>query len=850
MRLPARAGTFLQDLRYGARLLRRSPAFAATAVAVLSLGIGINTALFSIVHGLFSPSLHVRDAGQLFYIYGLAYGRPVPALDRAERSFFGEALDGVADFTAHWNIATDLAIDGDAETTNGEWVDANYFDLLGVDFELGRGLRPEDDDVSNPELSIVISDALWQRRFKADRSVIGARVRLDTRIYHVVGVTAPGFTGLSDPWRPSEYWVAATQAWHAANAYALRPIGRLRPGASLGVVRAIVTTRGRDWLAEAYSRSGAEWRRRYPRWAESRAFRVDRVLDVQIPRDPTASVVPRNVLVAIAAVVLLVLVIATANVAGLLLARGVSRTGEVAVRRALGAGGARLLRQFLTEALLLATAGGAAGAFVAWMLVRLFAAFTPPRFAVDVGVDARVLFFAVAVSIGSAALVGIGPALQARRVDVLEALGSGVVGGRRIRTGLRRWIVAPQVALSLVLLLVAGVELRALAGIESADRGYRTDRAVVLTVGRWEPGPGIQQSVYRTAAERRAANNAASAKARTFTRGILDRMREIPNVDAYGLATSLPLEGSPFGDRAVIDRRDYEAGESPRAHATPVAVSGGYFKAMGIRLLEGRAFGDGDLSDGRHVAIVSQALASRLMRDGASIIGQSIAFAPDTASDSGATIDWLEVVGVVNEVKPVIATTASEPFVYTPLAQQWRPAAANLVVRGRGDETAIVSSAKRAVAGADTFGEVRAVRSLAQMATDLLYPRRLAGGILAAAGLCGLGLACIGLYGVVAFAAAERLRELGIRATLGATRWHLLRVVLRDGFVVTLAGTTTGLVISELALRVAIGLTPDVSIDPLVVVLTPVLLSAVVIAAGLIPAWRVSRSDPAQVMRG
>jgi putative ABC transport system permease protein len=467
---------------------------------------------------------------------------------------------------------------------------------------------------------------------------------------------------------------------------------------------------------------------------------------------------------------------------------------------------------------------------------------------VDVSVDWRVLLFAVAVAVcvGAGIVVGLAPALQAARVNVLEALGSGIVGARVVRTRLRHWIVIPQVALSLVLLLVAAVHVRALMRFELADLGYRTDGAIVLTIGRWEPREPIATQSQRT---REEAQRAPAARVRLFNRAVLDRVASLPQVTSAAIAASLPVYSTTSELTPVVPRDDYDAGGPPRGAATRAVVSDGYFDAMGMRLLAGRRFDDRDgpyEQFGPRVAVVSEALARRLWPAG-NAVGGSLAFLSDSP---GQRPEWLEVVGVVNEVDPILDDVGERPQVYVPLKQEWRGSARHLVVRGAGDQAALIGDLKAAVVGADAFAEVSQVRTMEQVVGEILYPRRLAAAILTAAGGIGLLLACIGLYGVVSYSVAQRLREIGIRTTLGAERGDIVALVLREGAKVAGIGIAAGLGLAWVALRWSAGIVPDVPVmDVVSFTVVPAVLAGVVIAASVVPARRAARVDPAQVLR-
>jgi predicted permease len=752
-----------------------------------------------------------------------------------------DAASDLADFTAHWNATSRVTVGEMTTILPGEWVESNYFDVVGASFERGRALRPEDDEASNVERSIVLSHDARVALFGGRTDVIGAVVRVDARTYRVVGVTAEGFTGLSSPWEPSMWWTTAAAA--ADGLVAEGPVVRLKPRVTVEQLRSVLGARHKRFLEQQWAELPQKFRDLLPHLRERR-LAVAAVNDVQVPNQPERKLIPAAVLAAVILVVALVLVIASANVAGLLLARGTARTGEIAMRQALGAGRARLVRQVVTESLLLSALGAFAGAAVALGLVRLFAAVTPAKYATYAAIDGRVLLFAAAVCVVTGLVVGLGPAIQSTKIELLQALGVGVVGARRTGGGLRRWIVIPQIAVSLVLLLVAAAHVRALREMERADLGYQTRNAAVLGVGTWE----VDQWT-RVRAPRDADTVAAYAlEKRRFARAVLHHAATATGASAFALTTRLPLSDAWLDGILMVEQDAFQQGDARRVPGTFAAVSDGYFDALGMRVLAGRTFDgrDGVYDDfGRRVAVVS-ASAARRLAPGGNILGKNVA----DVSGNGQ-INWLTVIGVVNDVDPIVNDGLEHPMIYGSLVQQWRPDTFQVVVRAAGDLPAAIASMKRAVLGADTFAEVTSVRTLDDLAAEVLYPRRLGAGILVMAGLIGLVLSCIGLYGVVSYSAAQRTRELGIRATLGATRRDILRLVLGEGIDLLALGTGIGLVLALIALRAAAAIVRGLpSSDLVALVVVPIMLAGVVLAACLVPAIRASRVDPAVVLRG
>ena len=834
--------SFISDLRYALRRMWRSPGFTVVAVVVLALGIGVNTALFSIVNALFFKPLPVRAPEELVYVYSTNQdGQVMPVLFQDQFDFFKEQAAELVEFTSHNAAGVAMSVDGETVTALGELVRSSYFDLLGVKPLFGRVLGPQEDDPANPELAVVISHDLWIRRFNADPAILGKRADLDRRSYAIVGVMEPGFRGLSDFWTPSDFWANPHQVFPDRQ-FVEAPIGRLKPGVSLSQFRAFIDAKTPELQQMRLDQmSPAERARVGDRIRRSR-YPVFRANELRMPFHPQTRVVPPSLLIAVTVVVGLVLVIASANIAGLLLARGVTRTAEVAVRRALGAGGWRLTRQLLTETVLLSLIGGALGLLVAGNVVAFFRAYTPSQFALDVPMDLRVLFFAVLLCIGAGMVVGIAPALQAAKVSILEALGSGIAGAQGIRRRLRYGIVIPQVGLSLVLLTIAGVHVRSLAETELKDPGYRTDQ-VVLNVYREEPWPTDIRRKW-TAEDRRQFEESRARGERLFRANVLERVGALPNVAAHALTTRLPASADLPSAATVMTYDGFVTGSPVTASVFRSEVSDGYFDVMGMHLLAGRSFDERDAIGNRNVAIVSDALTARLWSD-RQPIGKQLAFVRSSEQPT-----WLEVIGVVNEIHPILNETGSTPQVYVPVRQQWRPESSYLVVLGKGDQTALVGELKKAVSGSDPYAEVWRAMTMGQVVSEILYPRRTAAAILTAAGLIGLSLACIGLYGVVSFSVAQRLREIGIRATLGAGKRDLVMLLLRDGASMTAIGCFVGLVLAVLTHRLTANLLPGVpSIDLISFLLVPPALGLVVLLACYLPARRAAAADPSKILR-
>jgi predicted permease len=614
-----------QDLRYSIRTLLKNPGFAAVGLLVLALAIAVNTAIFSIVNAVLFRPLPVRAPSELMFMY---YADPrILGLTYRDFLHLKENKDAFVDLLARCGWSGRVSAGGETEQTSGEVVSSNYFDLLGVKPVLGRTFSPDDDRASTPQPVAIISHALWKARFNSDPGVLGKIIEVDRQPFAIVGVMGPEFKGVSNPWQPSQYWIPIVP-WVAGNETAktynltldrmpVYAIGRLKAGVTAAQAPAVIATKSKQ-LQQAFRPSN-------PNWSlillESRK--------ITLPFDPLQKVVPSRLAAALMAVTGIVLLIATANLAGILMARGITRRGEIAIRLAFGAGRWRLMRQLLTESIFLAMLGGALGLLFARLLVHLFLTNTPDQFglrqvSLDVPLDMHVLLFTALACIGAGLLVGLAPALQASKIDLLSSLGGGgAIVPRQPRTRLRYWIVVPQVCLSLVLLLVAGVFVRILLKAELLDVGYDPEHVVFVDFGLPVPSILRQQPKDPGGHEKYEAAAKAFTERRTLlNRRLLETEKGLPNFAAAGLTDSLPL--SPM-HTYILSRDDVSKGNQPR-WVSQATVSPGYFQALGIPLLRGRYFDDRDTIPGpRRDVIVCEVLARQLWPD-ENPIGQHLAF--------------------------------------------------------------------------------------------------------------------------------------------------------------------------------------------------------------------------------
>ena len=814
------------DLRYAARLLRRNPAFALTAALSLAIGIGADTTIFTIANALlFRAPAGVREPGRLVDI-----GRTVrrgsafnPSsypdyLDVRERATL---LDGVY-ATSVFPIGTSIAVDAaGAERVFATRVTVNYFAVLGVTARAGRLFTSADSEQPGASPIVVLSDAFWRRRFNNDATVVGRTVRVDGEPYTIVGVAPEAFQGTGI--RSCDLWIPLTMTASTRGtsiltnrASATVVIGaRLRPGATVGAAAAEVES------------IGAALAREHPLEDGGKGLRL-------LPVSPVPGVadVVAVFLVLLTGIVSSILVVACANVAGVLLARSAARRREIAVRLAIGAGRARLVRQLVAETLLLFAIGGAAGllcARVATSLVSRALPALPFPIEVDLALDARVLAFTMALSFVAAMACGLAPALHASKTDSIAGLrgdGSGSIG----QTRLRHAFLVAQVAFSLVLVVVAGLFVRALERVGSRNPGFDTSGVEIAAVDL--PTAGY-----------------SSETAPGFARAIVERVRLLPGVESATIAAALP---SGF-ERMSLARLRAPGEQSEDMSQLPSAdwniVEPGYFSTLKIAMLSGRDFTAADRADGQRVAIIGAGVARRFL-PGEDAVGRFITEQRYTPPGQSPAPERMLVVGVVAD--PTYGTLfdgMTGLYVYVPLQQRYLAGFTNVVVRGaNGRSTA--SDVRAAIRALNPNVAVGTAQAAADVTSLGLLPQRIAASTAGGLGLVGLLLAAMGLYGVTAYAVACRTHELGVRIALGATRGAILRLVLGQGMAVTLGGCALGVALAAGAARLAASMLFGVApIDPPTFGGAVVLFAGVGLAACYAPARRAIRIEPVDALR-
>jgi putative ABC transport system permease protein len=807
--------TLLNDLRFAARMLAKSPGFALMAVVTLALGIGANTAIFSVVNGVLLRPLPYPEPDRIVRLFETVSRSAMPS-DRMEvapanyldwqsqaRSFSGIAAYGFGE--------TPLSNDGEAKVVPSAYVSHNLFSVLGVSPALGRTFTVEEDNPAN-EYVAVLSHGLWVRGFGADRNVLGRTVSLDGHAYTIIGVMPAGFRFPKE----AEIWTPlalnANQV-KMREARFLKVVARVQPGVSIEQARSEM-----DMIANRLSQQ-------FPQTNQSWGVNVVSMLDEEVGKI-------RPALLTLFGVVALVLLIACANVANLLLARATARQSEITIRLALGATRWRVVRQLGVESLILALLGGGAGLMIALWGVDALLALAPqnlPRVS-EVQVDGRTLAFTVLVSIATGAIFGLVPALQASRIDLSSSMKEEAnrASGASRRNRALNTLVVSEVALALVVLASAGLLINSFLRLRRVDSGV--DIANTLTVSFSPPSARYND------------RNAWRENRMNFFNQLLPRVQSLPGVETVGAIESLPLSGN---GRVYRFRKDGEPANTNSGPAATFQVAmTGYFRAAGVHLRRGRLFDDADRDGSPPVAVINETMARRFWPDD-DALGKRIVIRNETFAR--------EIIGVVNDVKHFGLDRETQPEMYVPfnqLAIDLIP----LVIRTKTDPAPIANAVREHVRAVDPAVAIANIRTMSQIASASLAERRFTVLLLSAFAATALILAAVGVYGVMAYSVTQREREIGIRLALGATARDIIRLIVGRGMGLTLIGLAAGLLASLALTRLAKGalssLLFDVSAtDPLTFVAVSLALAGVAMVACYAPALRATKVDPLIALR-
>jgi putative ABC transport system permease protein len=804
----------LHDLGYALRQLRKNPGFACTAILILGLGIGASTAIFSAVNPiLFEPLPYPHASRLMMMSYITDDGSRIAQTfhtyrELAERNRSYETL-AVADPWQPTLTGADRP-----ERLDGQRVSADYFRVLGVAPVLGRNFEGADDVLKGPNV-VILSDALW-RRFGADNAMVGQQIKLNDDSYTVIGVMPATFDNVLIPsanvWAPLQYDrtnAASTQTveW----GHHLKMIGRLRAGTSIDQARSDLNQIARTPLPE-FPR---------PAWAA-----IDHGVATNSLQDEITSGI-KPALLAVLGAVALVLLIACVNVTNLLLARGAQRRGEFAMRAALGAARPRVIRQLLTESLLLAALGGVLGMLVARVGVKTLVALSPtelPRVHA-VHVDGMVFVFALAVTAIVGLMVGLIPALLASRNNLqigMQQSSQRTVGGHQLT---RRALVVAEVALALVLMVSAGLLLRSLQSLFAIDPGFDASHVLAMQV---------QEAGHRFDAD--------SARAQFFSKA-LDAVRQVPGVAAAAFTSQLPLSGD-FESYGIQFEEDTS---SDGDNGFRYAVSPGYFETMRIPLRRGRLLDEHDVPGAPKAVLISESFAKRKFPN-QDPLGQRVRIGPDIGHPERP---WGTIVGVVGDVRQASLALNDPDSFYTSSTQwAWVDGVQSLVVRTRGDAAALAPAIRQAIWSVDKDQPIVRVATMDNLLATSEAERRFVLILFEAFGLAALALAATGIYGVLSGSVTERTREIGVRVALGATPRNILALVVRQGLTLTALGVVIGLGGAVLASQALVTLLFGVShLDPVTYLGVIVLLAGVSVVACWAPAWRAAQVDPAITLR-
>ncbi len=820
--------TFAQDTRYALRTLGRAPGFTAVAVAVLAIGIGGSTAIFSLVDAMQARALPYRNADRLVELWGNVMRARVERRGASYPDFVdwrarAKSFDDIAAFDAQ--LLT-LANSDEPERVSAEFVSAPYFSLLGIAPARGRTFRADEDDVAKPAPVAIISDGLWKRRFGAEPQVLGGVVTLNARPYTIVGVMPSGFKGLTDMadvWVPFASW-APPEMMAERGSRGFAALARLRPGVSLTAAQSEMDGISRQ-LEQAY-----------PNTNEKRAVEIS-PLAVELFGEL------RPALLMLMAAVAFVLLIACGNVANLLLARSEARRREIAVRTALGAGRGRLLRQLITEGCVLTTIGAAIGLLLARAAVGALIGASPVTFPsfVAPGLDLRVASFTVALSVLCGVLVGLAPGLQTRVEALSDALKESARGsdGRRSQR-VRNGLVVAEVSLAVVLLVGAGLMIRSVRNLSALNPGF--DPTSVLTLHVSIPRAFVPPPSAAPPKPAVGQEPAAPPQPVILGRALLDRIRAVPGVAGAALGSDLPLDG---GSSATF----YAAEGQPAVTAQNVPriyvhrVTPDFFSTLRIPFVGGRTFTESELMPASPAIIVSERVVTRFWR-GQDPIGKRIKFGSLTSANP-----WMSIVGVVGEVKyrGLPENPTGDPDVYLPFRD--RNAQLAIVVRTSVPPAALVAPIRAAIRSADSSIPIYGVAPMPDLISSQTAQSRFTTWLMGVFAATALVLAVVGIYGVMSYLVTQRTREIGIRLALGGTPSHVRRLIVASGARMIGAGILIGAVAAFALTRLLSSLLYDVGATDAAAAGAIVLLGVVALIACYVPAVRATRVSPLQALR-
>jgi putative ABC transport system permease protein len=828
--------TLWQDLRYGVRMLMKRPGLTLIATLSLALGIGANTSMFSVVNALFLRQLPVPEPGDLMFVFSGPRNNPWATVSYPNYVDYRDRNEVFSGLAAYGAITVSLTRDERPDQVNGTIVTGNYFDVLGARAALGRAISPEDDKTPNAHPVVVLSHRLWQSRFGGSSGVVGQELAVNGNKFTVIGVMPAGFEGAEILEKSDFYTPMMMQAvvrpprggfsgemnpdlLQRRGPSWLRMLGRLKPGVSMGQAQAGMSVIASQ-LEQAYPN---EYRGRI-----ATLFPVSKV-------DPRGYKPLGAAAALLMSVVGIVLLIACANVANLLLARASARRKEIAVRLAMGASRSRLIRQLLTESVLLALLGGLVGLLIAFWTIDLLKTTPPPvgifSFNLDFSIDGRVLGFTLALSLLTGVVFGLAPALQSSRPDLLPSLKDesySPVQSRR-RFTMRNLLVVAQVALSLALLIGAGLFLRSLWRIRSVHPGFDADKVLTARLN-------INLLRYTT------------QQGRDFYRQAVERVAGLPGVESVSLARVVPISGGMRMADFVIEGQDEQEinrrrndGDNALQFVGANVVGANYLQTIGVPLSQGREFTAADGEAAPRVVIVNESFARQYFA-GQSPLGRRLRF-------GGPRDTWSEIIGVARDSKYRTLDEAPRPFIYLPLAQN-HETGMTLHARAAGDPASIAAAVRREINSIEKNLPLTNLQPMSDLIGASLYPARMGAVLIGVFALLALILASVGLYGVISYAVSQRTREIGVRMALGARARDVMRMVLREAMTLVVIGMAIGWGLAAALSRLIVSFLFGVgAMDPMTFAAIPVLLALVALTASYLPARRAMKVDPMVALR-
>lgn len=810
----------IQDIKYSVRFLLKSRGFTLVAILTLTLGIGANAAIFSLVNAVLVRPLPVQDPDKVVEIFtSSSSGDPWSRSSYPDYLDLRGQKDSFSGVIAYSNIPLNLSTGGgEAERVNGAIVSGNYFSVLGVPPYLGRGFLDDEDQTPGARAVAVISHRLWQSRFGGDTAIAQKTVLLNGTTFNIVGVAAKGFKGTSldytaDVWVPMMMQTQATASRDRLTRRASRwlmVMGRLQPNVKPEQAQAAMTNLGGQ-LQQTYAQTN-----------RARFFTVKRASEVLIRPATRGKVV--NFLLLLMAVAITVLIITCFNVANFMLARASGRWKEMSIRLALGATRFRIVRQLLTESLLLALVGGGLGLLLATRSHDVFSLFNLEAnqnlliSEVDIKLDYRVIAFTLGVSLLCGLIFGLAPALQTSKTEIMSSLKDETPIKAFHRAWLTKGLIVSQLSLSLVLLIAATLFVRSLLNLQAIDPGFKTDNAVLLSI---DVGP----------------QGYDSDRGQNFYKELMPRLAGLSGVDSATLAKVVPVSASrnrqamilPENPRNVTDEYDYNI------------VAPNYFKTMGISFLLGRDFTEQDNQTAPGVVIVNEDLAGLIWPDG-NVIGRKFKLPGSNNRD-------VEVIGIVRNAKYFNLREDSVPYMYLPLLQEYDPAM-TLVVRGTGNSTALLGGVRSAIHEMDPNLPVFGVTTLREHIGEALSKDKMVASLVTAFGLLALLLVSLGTYGLMNHSVNQRLREMGIRMALGATTRDVFLLVMKDAMKLAAIGVLIGLfgtfVLNRIMSTQFYEISPS---DPITLFGASFILLVIAALATFLPAWKATKVEPVIALR-